>query len=89
MSNLLNSSYTQLNDLISITADDIETETISTKTIIINNIPFNPYDFPSNSAIINLETILTGASWDSTYLFLNLSKIVLLESNISRAMLKK
>ena len=31
MSSLLNSSYTQLNDLIHITADDIETETISTK----------------------------------------------------------
>ena len=76
MSSLLNSSYTQLNDLIHITADDIETESISTKTIIINNVPFNPDNFTpggNSSAITDLQTILTGASWDAVYNFLNLT----------------
>jgi hypothetical protein len=76
MTSLLNSSYTQINDLISITADDITTENISTNTLIINKVPFNPADFTSNgnsTAITELQTILTGASWDSVYNFLNLT----------------
>ena len=76
MTSLLNSSYTQINDLISITADDITTENISTNTLIVNKIPFNPADFTSSgntAAITDLQTILTGASWDSVYNFLNLT----------------
>jgi hypothetical protein len=42
MSNLLNGGYTQLNDLIQVNADDIQTESINTKTLYINNILFDP-----------------------------------------------
>jgi hypothetical protein len=72
MSSLLNSSYTQLNDLIHITADDIQTENINTKTLIINNVLFDPSN-TSSGAITDLQTILTGANWDSIYNFLNLT----------------
>jgi hypothetical protein len=36
MTSLLNSSYTQINDLISINSDDIQSESISTNNLIIS-----------------------------------------------------
>ena len=42
MSNLLNSAYCNLSDLVQINADDIQTESINTKTLYINNILFDP-----------------------------------------------
>ena len=42
MSNLIDNAYTQLNNLTQINADDIQTETINTKALYINNILFDP-----------------------------------------------
>lgn len=42
MSNLIDNAYTQLNNLTQINADDIQTESINTKTLYINNILFDP-----------------------------------------------
>jgi hypothetical protein len=72
MSNLLNSFYSNLNDLISINATDITSETISTNTLILNGVPFNPSN-DNAAAIAALQLILTGASWDGVYNFLNLT----------------
>ena len=72
MSNLLNSFYSNLSDLISINATDITTETINTKTLILNGVPLTPSN-DNSAAIAALQLILTGASWDGTYNFLNLT----------------
>ena len=42
MSNLIDNAYTQLNNLTQINADDIQTESINTKALYINNILFDP-----------------------------------------------
>ena len=58
MSNLIDNAYTQLNNLIQINADDIQTESINTKALYINNILFDP----SGNYISDYVTLSTAQS---------------------------
>ena len=51
MSNLLDNGYTQLNNLTQINCDDIQTESINTKTLYINNILFDPSGIDTSDII--------------------------------------
>ena len=61
MSNLIDNAYTQLNNLIQINADDIQTESINTKALYINNILFDPsgVDLTNYVTITELSNQLT------------------------------
>jgi len=71
MSNLLNGGYTQLNDLIQVNADDIQTESINTKTLYINNILFNPtgIDTSDLATLSTTQTISGVKSFSGTQVF--------------------
>jgi len=56
MSNLIDNAYTQLNNLTQINADDIQTESINTKALYINNVLFDP----SGTDISDLVTLTTA-----------------------------
>ena len=55
MSNLIDNAYTQLNNLTQINADDIQTESINTKTLYIDNILFDPSGIDT-SGFVTLST---------------------------------
>jgi len=55
MSNLIDSGYTQLNNLIQINSDDIQTESINTKTLYINDVLFDPSGIDI-SGLVTLST---------------------------------
>ena len=71
MSNLLNGGYTQLNDLIQVNADDIQTESINTKTLYINNILFDPTGIDtSDLATLSTNQTISGVkSFSGTQIF--------------------
>ena len=61
MSNLIDSGYTQLNNLTQINADDIQTESINTKTLYINDILFDPTGIDtSDLATLSTNQTISG-----------------------------
>jgi hypothetical protein len=71
MSNLLNGGYTQLNDLTQINADDIQTESINTKTLYINDVLFNPTGIDTSDLVTlsTNQTISGVKSFSGTQVF--------------------
>ena len=71
MSNLIDSGYTQLNNLTQINADDIQTESINTKTLYINDILFNPTGIDtSDLATLSTNQTISGVkSFSGTQVF--------------------
>ena len=55
MSNLIDNAYTQLNNLTQINADDIQTESINTKALYINNILFDPSGIDISDLVTTAE----------------------------------
>jgi hypothetical protein len=66
MSNLIDNAYTQLNNLTQINADDIQTESINTKTLYINNVLFDPSGIDT-SDLVTLSTNQTNISGQKTF----------------------
>jgi peptidoglycan hydrolase CwlO-like protein len=80
MTSLLDSAYTQINDLISINSDDIQTESISTNTLILNGSDIN-------TSLTNLNNLLSvfnlaGMYYDGTLnaFFISLCDLRLLKT---------
>ena len=66
MSNLIDNAYTQLNNLTQINADDIQTESINTKTLYINNVLFDPSGIDT-SGFVTLSTAQNNISGQKTF----------------------
>ena len=77
MSNLIDNAYTQLNNLTQINADDIQTESINTKALYINNILFDPsgIDISDLVTTTQLTTQLTPINNDISGLKLKTTNI--------------
>jgi hypothetical protein len=71
MSNLIDSGYTQLNNLTQINADDIQTESINTKTLYIDDILFDPTGIDtSDLATLSTNQTISGVkSFSGTQIF--------------------
>lgn len=78
MSSLLNSAYTQLNDLVQVNADDIQTESINTKALYIDGVLFDPSgnnDLSNYVTTTQLSTQLTPINTDISGLKLKTTNI--------------
>ena len=70
MSNLIDNSYTQLNNLIQINADDIQAESINTKALYINNILFGPSgNYISDYVTLSTAQSISNKSFTGTTIF--------------------
>ena len=71
MSNLIDSGYTQLNNLTQINADEIQTESIYTKTLYIDDLLFDPTGIDtSDLATLSTNQTISGVkSFSGTQVF--------------------
>jgi hypothetical protein len=85
MSNLLDNGYTQLNNLTQINCDDIQTESINTKALYINNILFDPsgVDLSNYVTTTQLSTQLTPINNNVATNTTDISGLKLKTTNIS------